>query len=1003
MRLFCGILMLIWLAPLSAYTPSVFDYDIKHWTSADGLSSNSVRAVTQDHQGYLWFGTLYGLHRFDGHQFDVFTTETHPQLASNAITRLLTDTEGRIWVGTKAGLTLLKPQKMQFERLPIFNEVTSMIELADGDVWIAADQLFQVSQGQVRRIEQIKAVVSQLERYQQKIWVVAAEMLYQRNADGDWSQYELPAELMQTPVYDVSWTQQGLMLAAESGLYRLTEMQTVVPVALPDNGKTPVYQVLEDSQGATWISAYRKLFYRYQQQEWQTVTVQELGNSPWFSELFEDRSGQLWLTSFSDGVYRAGITQIRRLQPSTESVVRSLALTPQGKLLLATQTDVGILDKDGEYQTLLTQDALLGQTVHAVYWPSSDELWFGLERGVFRLVHSRLEPVFPELLGQTVRVVQSSVLGGTWIGALQGLYYFSEAGLEYSDLNQEFESRQITALADSAAQLVIGTSRGLYRRQQQRLNRLGSGTPLYNAYILAVIILPDQTVLASTLDDGIFIQQSGQNWQQLHSGNGLLHGPAMSFYYHQYSGWIWISTSKGIFRLERASLHNAAKDGYRIEEILSPFDRQMGSLSSRCCNGAGQSKVAYWQQQLWYPTLKGVVAVPEQPAGTIMPPIQLQLKQVSSQQRYPLGNADRRLVLEQYERNLTISYTALEFSRPESLEFRYQLQGFDTDWHQVTERREAVYTNLPPGSFEFVVQAKYRHQGWHDATQTQIQLVIPRRFDETLIYRLLWLLLIISSLYGLFWLYRQNTLLKQEQLERLVRQRTQELENSNQRLNELNEELQKLTHRDSQSGLRNRRFLLEQLPKDIEHFQRNSQTLQEQGKSIALLVLQPQALEPLVQQYGKGITDSLLQQFTAVLSRETRGSDYVVRLENWQFVVVFRDITVAQVAPYSKRLVEQLSSVLIQPSTTVEKLALDVFGGYAFFPLPLLGGQLLGWESSLKLATLTAQQLMRAGQSGVGCLKFADQLDAFEFEESADLELQVLRLQAEGLIWLDVE
>jgi ligand-binding sensor domain-containing protein len=339
MRLLCSILILFWLLPLQATTPSVFDYDIKHWTSADGLASNSVRAVTQDQQGYLWFGTLYGLHRFDGQQFEVFTTETHPHLASNAITQLLTDSEGRIWVGTKAGLSVLQPQELNFERLPLFNEVTSLIEMAPGEIWVAADQLFQVQQGQVKRIEQVKTVVSQLTRHQQQVWVVAAESLYQRDADGSWQQFALPAELRQTPVYDVSWTSEGVMLAAESGLYRLTEAG-VIAEPLPDNSKVPVYQVLQDSKGAMWLSAYRKLFYRFQQQDWQTVTVQELGNYPWFSALYQDQSQQLWLTSFSDGVYRAGLTQIRRIQPTSDPVIRSLTLTPQGQLLLAAQTEL---------------------------------------------------------------------------------------------------------------------------------------------------------------------------------------------------------------------------------------------------------------------------------------------------------------------------------------------------------------------------------------------------------------------------------------------------------------------------------------------------------------------------------------------------------------------------------------------------------------------------------------------------------------------------------------
>src|SRR5690606_11957587 len=112
----------------------------------------------------------------------------------------------------------------------------------------------------------------------------------------------------------------------------------------------------------------------------------------------------------------------------------------------------------------------------------------------------------------------------------------------------------------------------------------------------------------------------------------------------------------------------------------------------------------------------------------------------------------------------------------------------------------------------------------------QLELIVPKRFDETLIYRGLWLLLALFCLYGVLWLMRRNTVYQRQQLERLVRQRTQELENSNLKLNELNEQLALLTHKDSLTGLRNRRFMFEQLPKDIEHFQRNRESMLAQGK-----------------------------------------------------------------------------------------------------------------------------------------------------------------------------
>lgn len=988
-----------------ANTLSVYDYDIKHWTSANGLSSNSVRAITQDHLGYIWFGTLYGLNRFDGQQFEVFNTELQPKLASNGITRLLSDSAGQIWIGTKAGLSIIDPVTLQIERLPIFSEVTSILEVAPGEIWIAADQLFSIKDKKVRRVEEIKAVVSQLATFEEKLWVISSALLYQRDADGKWQQFSLPQELAQNPVYDLAWTASGLLIASETGLYQLQPDGQILPKRLPDNTIAPVYKVFEDASGATWLSAYRKLYYQFEQQPWQTVTMADLGSSPWFSHIFQDKDDNIWLSSFSDGVFLASPSQIRRTLPGTDPIIRSVGLTPQGQLLYASQSYIGLITSEGIVKPFISEEQLVGQTVHDLYWPAQDKLWLGLERGLFEFstADASLKPLFPALQGQSIRVVQPDRSGGIWIGAFQGLFYAKAGELSQFAFNAELESRQITTLSQNKNIMVFGTSRGFYRWQGERLTRLGIGSALYNAYILATLVLPDDTVVVSTLDDGIFIQLPGQPWLQLHGGNGLLHGPALSFYYHQQSGWLWVSTHKGIFRLWQAGLADVATEGFRLEEILSPYDRQMGALTSRCCNGAGQSKVVYWQQQLWYPTLRGLVAVPEQYSGSAPSGLQPVFNKMSAQKSYILSGALQRQVLQQHERNLSISYSALEFKRPDSVIFRYKLVGFDQDWHDVANRREAVYTNLPPGLFEFTLQAKYVHQTWQDAMQSQIQLQIPKRFDETLIYRLLWLLLLMSSLYGVFWLYQQNNKLKQEQLANLVRQRTQELENTNEKLQELNEQLSQLTHRDATTGLRNLRFLQEQLPKDIEHFQRNRQSLVQQGKTIALLLLEPIAYQQVVYDYGSQTADGLLQQIGAVLIRETGGSDYVVRYHNNRFAVVFRDIPTSQVAAYCHKLVERLaiSEFIV---TEGQKTSLASRGGYALYPLPLLGGQLLNWEVSMQLAEQALTQLIAEQSTAqLATLVFDSQLDAFEFEESQDLTEQITRLANEGLIRLSFE
>ncbi len=993
-------ILLCYACTVPAYQQqSVYDFDIKHWSSGDGLSSNSVRSVSQDEQGFIWLATLYGLNRFDGVQFEHFTAEQHRHLASNAVTRLFSDSRGYMWVGTKAGLSGLDPVALTFDRYPILAEVTAIVEVRPGEIWVAADHLFRVVDGKVSRVEQIKAQVSQLELVDGQVWVSSTDKVYRINTDGDWQSFDLPAELMQTPVYDLYWSNSGLHIAAEAGFFHLEPGGEVKKCQLPDNNNTAVYKLLKDSRGNSWISAHRKLFHRHIEQDWQHITGDELGSYPWFSDIFEDRDKNIWLASFSDGIYRASSGNIRRVVAAqADPVVRSVAVTPDNSLLIAGQSDLGELKTDGSYHKLLDASQLGASTVHDVFWPSADEMWLATDRGVQRLRREQnvLEPQFAELSKYTVRLLMPDDMGGLWIGSVMGIFHYQAGRLTPFIHNNELESRNITALQHKQL-LVFGTTRGLYQYSKGQLLRLGVGSALYNSYITALQLLPDGTVVAATLDDGIFVRlPQQQQWLQWHNGNGLPHSPVVSLMFDASTEYLWVSSHKGIFRVHSADLAHLATAALTAQEVLGPHDRQLGTVPGRCCNGAGHAKVAFWQQQYWYPTLKGVVAVTADLSALPARQLQPVIKQVQGTHHYVLDNEQQQLVLELDDRNLTIQYSALEFVKPAALRFRYKLQGFDQQWHDAGDRREAVYTNLTPGRFEFLLQTRFDNEPWQQAQSARLVLTVPKRFDETLLYRGLWLLLALFCLYWLLWLMRRNSLYQRQQLERLVKQRTQELENSNLKLNELNEQLALLTHKDSLTGLRNRRFLFEQLPKDIEHFQRNRDSMLAQGKCVALIHLDLDNFKQVNDQFGNSAGDSCIQQVAGLLIRETRGSDYVVRFAGEEFVLVLRDIQTGLVAEFSQRLNELVCRTVFNlPDGHRTRLTCSV--GYAVYPLELLGGQLISWEISLQLAEMALHHVKRAGKNGVATIVFDQQVDAFEFEDSSHVEAQVERLLAAGL------
>src|SRR5882672_2659083 len=94
------------LSSASEHPLLVRNYGHDVWRTEQGLPQNSVNAVIQSRDGYLWLATFGGLARFDGLKFTIFDSVNVPGLMSNRVIAEYEDKRGRLWIGTEhAGLT----------------------------------------------------------------------------------------------------------------------------------------------------------------------------------------------------------------------------------------------------------------------------------------------------------------------------------------------------------------------------------------------------------------------------------------------------------------------------------------------------------------------------------------------------------------------------------------------------------------------------------------------------------------------------------------------------------------------------------------------------------------------------------------------------------------------------------------------------------------------------------------------------------------------------------
>ncbi len=131
-------------------------YPFTHLDISRGLSNNQVNTIFKDDKGFLWFGTMSGLNRYDGYKFRVFRHDAHDSSSLNDdfIVRLLEGPEGKLWVETRNGFTIYDPLTESFNnKVPAYlkalslpdTTVTQLIRTGNGDYWflMGRHQLFK--------------------------------------------------------------------------------------------------------------------------------------------------------------------------------------------------------------------------------------------------------------------------------------------------------------------------------------------------------------------------------------------------------------------------------------------------------------------------------------------------------------------------------------------------------------------------------------------------------------------------------------------------------------------------------------------------------------------------------------------------------------------------------------------------------------------------------------------------------------------------------------------
>ena len=713
--------------------PQSTGYVTTVWGTEQGLPQNSVNAMLQDHEGYLWLGTFGGLARFDGERFTIFDAANTPGfggarilglfesrtavlwiaateglirldrgvattyterdgLPSAYVRSVREDSEGNLWINTARGVARFAGTKLQPYPSHHGKAVTEFyLQARDGSMWFRSgrDVVRFGADGSTAARGSVKPSGFLVrEARDGSVWIAFRDenrlVRYDHGAFSDvppprMDRRELTGEYKEVSAITLENDADGaLLLLTPAGVIRIVDGRLTVPESLdlPRNGSElpKVRSFLVDREGNLWIGTIGTGLVRLRRAPLTAYGKGEGLSDESFNAVFEDRDGRLWLGG--DSLYWFDGHQFH-LVP----VVANILAIAQTR-----DRDLWFGGYGGLYRWrsgVLSQFKIEAPAVKAIYQDRRGTLWVGAlkqERpgGLYRFRDGKFEQV--PGISDVSQIIEDRD-DGFWVVGVEGLFLMRGGQMVRYDRTHGLPDHSDDMRQDSTGTLWLASyGGGLARFRGGRFKTITTQNGLPN------------NMLVGILDDG--------------------------------KGNLWVSSNQNIFRVGLKELNDVA-DGKIASVMPVSYGVGEGMRSSESNHGSP----AGWNTadgRIWFPTLRGVVAIDPASGNGFTPPViveeawanKLALRR-EGRTSVPPGN-----------NTFDFRFTALSLSAPEKARFKYRLEPYDKDWVDSGTGRTAHYTNMAPGEYSFQVVAANSYGVWNDQGAT-VRFVLRPRFFQT--------------------------------------------------------------------------------------------------------------------------------------------------------------------------------------------------------------------------------------------------------------------------------
>ena len=697
---------------------SLGEFGNQVWLTENGLPQNTVQAITQTRDGYLWIGTQEGLARFNGTGFTIFDKENTPQLKSNDIRALLQDRNGSLWISTSYGL--LKFQNGTFKLLTTAdglpdNNTGALTEGADGSIWIATESgLARYLYDSIVTSPKVAGDIQTLYTDQHGVvWIGTANGVLSLKGDVVVDTKPIP-DLSGRSVSAIVQDPSGrIWYGTDNGLVGYDQGQLISYSATNGLPDSRVNSLTTDKEGCLWVGTAGGLA-RIRFSDKAVVTVAQGLSSNLILSAFEDREGSLWVGTESGGLNLLRDRKISTFTTKdglTSDLVKAIYQDKKGELWIGTNGGGLSLFKDGKVTNFTTKDGLSSNVVLSLYGDDKGTIWIGTPDGLneFRAGRFSTLTVAEGLSSDLVRSIYVDRNSNVWVGTRNGLNRIRNGEFTIFTTRDGLADDFIGAIfEDSKGTLWVGTRAGLSEYSGGRFTNFTTKDGLSSDVVISLHEDSEHNIWIGTNGGGLNRLRDGR-FSSYTTRNGLLDNVIYRILEDD-QGNLWFSSPKGIFKVSLSELNQFA-DGRTQYLNVTSYGTSDGMLTRECSGGGYPAGWRGNDGKLWFPTIKGIAMIDP---GSIqfnhqVPPVAIEQINVDDK----AAASSDGLELPPATNRLEFSYTALSFVAPDKVRFRYRLEGFDSGWIDAGTRRTVTYTNLRPGKYTFHVIAANNDGVWN--------------------------------------------------------------------------------------------------------------------------------------------------------------------------------------------------------------------------------------------------------------------------------------------------